>query len=351
MFSSYVSPLAEEYVGRVLRSGMLSEGSEVRKFEEEFEQTFCLKTNSFVAVNSGTSALHLALEIIEKKGEVLLPANTFIATGLAVLYANCVPVFCDIQMDGTIDPDDVLRKITKNTVAVIGVNWAGKECLIDDLELICKKYGLYLIIDAAQSLGCRTSKDITCFSFQATKHLTTGDGGGLVCKDGNLYQKAKDLRWFGISKSTKTGLLGERVYNLDTFGYKYHMNDFAAALGRANLVNIKAVLFHYKTLARTYIQNLNTVQSVHPFLSNNSYWAYPVRVNDVYSFSKFCREKEIPCSIIHRGIDHNSIFGGVNDSLKNQDIWEKTVTHLPIHASLSINDVMQICSKVNDYAV
>ena len=146
MFSSYISPLATKYVSGVLDSGMLSEGEVVRKFEHKFEKIFGLQKNSFVAVNSGTSALHLAIETLGIKGEILLPANTFIATGLAILYAGCVPVFCDILPDGTIDPDDVRSKIRMRTVAVIGVNWAGKRCQVDELETICNRNGIILII-------------------------------------------------------------------------------------------------------------------------------------------------------------------------------------------------------------
>jgi perosamine synthetase len=345
-FSSYVDPLATTYVSEVLNSGMLSEGKMVEKFEREFEKTFDLKTNSVVAVNSGTSALHLAIETLGVVGEILLPANTFIATGLAILYAGCTPVFCDILSDGTIDPDDVRRKITTSTVAVIGVNWAGKECKVEKLERICAQNGLLLIIDAAQSLGCRVGGDITCFSFQATKHLTTGDGGALVCKDDDDYDTAKELRWFGISKKTRAGVLGEREYNLQRVGFKYHMNDYSAALGLANLINVNERLIHHKLLAHTYFQHLYAAVPLHV---DGSFWAYPILVDDVTRFSEFCRSRGVPCSIIHRGIDHNEIFGGTNYSLVYQRHWESRVTHLPIHVNMSIEDVLWICGEVNQY--
>lgn len=350
MFSSHVSPLAKDYVADVLKSGMLSEGEEVKMFEEEFEKTFSLKENSFVSVNSGTSALHLALEVLKVKGKVLLPANTFIATGLAVLYAGCTPVFCDILDDGTIDPNDVREKITHDTVAVICVNWAGKDCQFDSLEYVCDEFGLPLIVDAAQSLGRPFRGDITCLSFQATKHLTTGDGGGLVCRGKDYYADAKRLRWFGISKTTQSGPRGERLYNLNVVGYKYHMNNISAAIGRANLRDIGMVLRHHKLLASRYYEKLSSwrISSVHR-TSASSFWAYPIRVDNVDRFSSFCKSKSVPCSIIHRGIDHNSIFGGVDYSLRNQRLWEQTTTHLPINSDLSLNDVDWICSQVNQY--
>lgn len=350
MLSSYIFPLATKYVSDVLNSGMLSEGEVVKKFEEKFEETFGLMKNSFVAVNSGTSALHLAIETLGVKGKILLPANTFIATGLAILYAGCTPVFCDILDDGTIDPKDVKNKIAHDAVAVIGVNWAGKRCRIEELQLICEQNGyLSLIIDAAQSLGMDVGGDITCFSFQATKHLTTGDGGGLWCRDSYDYMVAKELRWFGISKDTKTGLLGERDYDLDRIGFKYHMNDFSASLGLANLWNIKDRLSLYKTLASVYEKNLKAEMVIPVHIENSAFWAYPVRVDDVVRFTTFCRNKKVPCSIIHKGIDQNTLFGGLDYSLRNQRLWEATVTHLPIHTDMTVGDVEWICDEVNKY--
>lgn len=214
MFSSYVSPTAIDRVSKVLRSGYLSEGKLVEEFEREFEKTFSLPEKSFVATNSGTSALHLALETLGVKGEVLLPANTFVATGMAVLMAGCTPVFCDILRDGTIDAVDAYKKITENTKAIIGVNWAGSVCSsLEDLEYICLGEDLKLIIDAAQSLGEGYGGDAVCFSFQATKHLTTGDGGGICFRHPVSAGAAKALRWFGIRKDTDVvGLLGEHWY-------------------------------------------------------------------------------------------------------------------------------------------
>lgn len=348
MLSSYISPQAYSFIKQTLDSGMISEGETVKRFETDFENIFDLERGSFVSVNSGTSAIHLAIEVLGVKGKILLPANTFIATGLAILYAGCTPVFCDILDDGTVDPQDVKNKITFDTVAVIGVNWAGKRCRIEELQDICNRSGqLALIIDGAQSLGVEVGGDITCFSFQATKHLTTGDGGGLWCADLGDAEVARELRWFGISKDTKSGLLGERDYDIDRIGFKYHMNDFSASLGLANLWNIQDRLSWYKTLAGVYEKNLKSVIPVHT--ENSAFWAYPVRVDNVFRFTTFCRDKKVPCSIIHRGIDQNTLFGRMDYSLSNQRLWETTVTHFPIHTAMTIVDVEWICSEVNNY--
>lgn len=350
MFSSYIAPDALDYVQSVLKSGMLSEGVVVKEFERKFEETFNLPEGSFVSTNSGTSALHLALETLGVKGEVLLPANTFVATGMAVLMAGCTPVFCDILPDGTIDPADVERKISPRTGAVIGVNWAGKSCSIG-LERLCLGV-LPLIIDAAQSLGTSSLGDAVCYSFQATKHLTTGDGGGVYFSGYDNYYRAKDLRWFGISKDSEVGILGEREYELTQVGYKYHLNDYAAALGLANLEGIEGRLDWYRTIAAIYLDRLSlkSVVPVHENIDDNAFWAFPIIPFDMDTvrFSEFCKEKGVSCSLIHRGIDHNPLFGGPY-VLPIQREWERRVTHLPVHSDMSVGDVEWICAKVNQY--
>jgi perosamine synthetase len=319
-------------------------------FETTLENSLGLKKNSVVTVNSGTSALHLAIEALGLHGDILLPANTFVATGLAILYAKCNPIFCDILPDGTIDPEDVDRKITRDTVAVMAVNWAGKSCRITELETLCHDNHLALIVDAAQSFGMGFGGDITCLSFQATKHLTTGDGGALVCKNITDYERAKSLRWFGINRNKgTTGPLGERMYNLQEVGFKYHMNDFAASLGLANLQGIEDRLEHYRNIAEIYQENLKSVTPVHKDYKDNAFWAFPVRVDNVIRFADFCRVRHVPCSIIHRGIDHNIIFGGVDCDLTEQRKWEQTVTHFPIHMDITEAEALWICNEVNQY--
>lgn len=350
-FATYISPIAREHVETVLESGFLSEGFWVRNFEEMLEEKFKLPKDSVVAVNSGTSALHLALATLGIGGmdEVLLPAQTFVATGLAVKYTGATPVFCDIRMDGNIDPEDVVRKITPRTKAVIAVNWAGKPC---DPELvdICNLHGVKLIVDAAQSLGYGMIGDITCLSFQATKHLTTGDGGAVICKDPANYERARKLSWFGINKDQDLpDILGERVYNLHEVGFKYHMNNVAAAIGCGNLVGLEERQEHRSEIAKTYFFNINPdiARATH---TSGAFWAYPIYVDSVGRFSRFCyKEFRIPVSILHRGIDRNAIFGSVDPTLKYQRIWEQHVTHLPVHHEISVDDALWICDQINQY--
>lgn len=356
-FSSYVSPRAKEYVAQVLDSGMLSEGEWVRRFEQAIEKFLHFKENTVVATNSGTSALHLALKTlgIGEGDEVIIPPLTFVATGLAVLYCGAKPVFADIGADGCIDPDIFSALISRKTKAVIGVNWAGKDCN-QRIYNICRFNDLKFIVDAAQSFGSRIQADAVCYSFQAIKHVTTGDGGAVFFKDPADYQRARKLSWFGIDKEKDLpDILGERVYNLQEVGYKYHMNNVAAAIGLANIEMAYDILEYRRILARVYEIHLESVSPVHQCGTGadpdkSTFWAYPVRVDDARRFSAYCEGTGVPHSVIHRGIDHNRIFGGVHMSLQEQRRWEQTVVHLPIHCDMTAEDVLSICEKVNEYA-
>lgn len=345
-FSSYISPRAAHAVEAVLKSGYISDGEVVKNFEQKLEDY--LGTPNIVAVNSGTSALHLALVAagVKPGDEVILPPLTFVATGLAVLYCGAVPVFCDIGEDGCISIASARSKITKKTKAIIGVNWAGHPCDIQALESLGNLHGCKIIVDAAQSFGTGIGGDFTCLSFQATKHLTTGDGGAVICKDRSDYEHVRKLAWFGIDKEKDLpDILGERICNLKEVGFKYHMNNIAAAIGIENLNGIRERQSHRRNIAQIYNDNLMSIKPIH---FDGAWWAYPVATSWTPRFSNFCKSAGVPVSIIHRGITGNTLFGGYKTLV--MALWESTVTHLPIHHEISEDDALWICEQVNKYA-
>ena len=346
-FTSFVSQKAKLYVAEVLDSGMLSEGEWVRRFEEAIEKFYYPRDTRVVATNSGTSALHLALKTlgIGAGDEVIVPPLTFIATGLAVLYCGATPVFADIDNTGAIDPFCIGKNITPKTKAIIAVNWAGSECNIHALESFAKLYNVKLIVDAAQSFGSHLYGDAVCFSFQATKHLTTGDGGAVVFMNEVDYNKGRRLSWFGIDrKADVAGVLGEREYNLRDFGFKYQMNNVAAAIGLSNIESARDILMGTKRTSDSYCRGLSAkhIVSLKPYA-----WAYPVQAENVVGFSKYLKDNGVPCTNLHRGIDNNDIFG-VQD-LPMMRWWEKHVTHLPVHHEITEDNIAWICEKVNEY--
>ena len=352
-FNTYISPSAADSVQHVLQTGFLSEGKVVAEFEAGLTKEAGIVNP--VALNSGTAALHLALVVagIGEGDEVIIPAQTFIATGLAVLMTGAKPVFADIQYEtGNISPADVIKKISVRTKAIMPVHWGGYPCDMDELQVIATANKLLLIDDAAHAIGATYKNqkigsigDMSCFSFQAIKHLTTGDGGALGCKSLQHYKKAMSLRWFGIDRqNSPVGLLGEREYNLEEIGYKYHLNNFAAALGLANLNDLEANLKRRREIASYYNDELRGVAGIKLFRYKNdresAYWLYGFHVENREAFILKLQQAEIPASVVHLGIHKNDIFkDGSKESLLEQSAFDKTQIHIPVHNGLSDEQV------------
>ena len=181
------------------------------------------------------------------------------------MYQDAIPVFADIQLStGNIDPKSIVNKITEKTSAIIAVHWGGYPCDLDEILDIGKQHNLIVIEDAAHALGATYKgksigdiSDFTAFSFQAIKHLTTGDGGALCCLKDKDSEKAKRIRWFGIDReNSEPSNLGEREFDIDEVGYKYHMNDLAAALGQGNLESLCDRLRRRREIAKIYHDEL-----------------------------------------------------------------------------------------------
>lgn len=339
-----------------LEEGKLSEGKAVKRFEQALEREF--KMRYAVAVNSGTSALHLALILsgVGEGDEVILPAQTFVATGLAILYCGATPVFADIGMDGNIDLESIKKKVSKKTKAIIAVSWGGNPCDLYELEEMCRLNKWRLIQDNAHGLGAEYEGlplsdygDFSCYSFQAIKALSTGDGGLLASTSWNGWNRARKLRWFGIDRENdKPDETGERVYNLREVGYKYHMNDVAASIGLGNLTGFKGRLERVRKIANMYddcIQDSGR-ETVVGKKEGCSYWLYDILVDNRSDFMRAMKDRDIPVSVVHLGIDHNQVLGGKQQDLPNQRYWDTHHVCLPIHASMTDEDVGRVLEAV-----
>lgn len=251
LFKPYINWRAIINVIRVLLGSQLAEGEEVKKFEKEFEEKFNKK--NVVTVNSGTTALELAYELagIGEGDEVITPVLTCTATNLPLVRRGCKLVFADIDNDLNVSIEDIKRKITKKTKAIVFVHFGGNNRGLKELVSLCKKLKITLIEDAAQVIGSDYwgKADYTCISLQAIKTLTSGDGGILITKKTSDYNKAKRLRWFGYNRELKQKL-GDT--DLKEAGYKYHMNNITAAIGRGNLAVIDKIIAKRKKLMKVY---------------------------------------------------------------------------------------------------
>jgi len=358
-FHTAVSARALELAAETLRSGWISEGRRVSEFETALSAALGLAHP--VTVNSGTAALQLALVLagVGPGDEVILPAQTFVATGLVVLMQGATPVFADIDPEtGNIDGRSIRAKVTERTRALMPVHWAGYPCNLDEIEDIAREHRLAVIEDAAHALGATYKgrrvgaiSRFTAFSFQAIKHLTTGDGGALCCGAAADADAAIRRRWFGIDRRhSSPSLLGERIYDIAEVGYKFHMNDVAAAIGLGNLEDFPARLARRRGIARRYREELAHVSGLTLLRSEpdreSACWLFTILVDGREEFIRRLAEHGVPASVVHLRIDRNTVFGGLRDDLVGQERFDARQVALPLHEGLTDGDVTRVVNAV-----
>ncbi|MBU2658631.1 DegT/DnrJ/EryC1/StrS family aminotransferase [Bacillus cabrialesii] len=255
-----------ETVAETIKSGWISKGPKVIEFEKKLGEY--LGAEHVISCNSGTAALHMALLAlgIGEGDEVIVPSFTFCSSVNVILHVGATPVFADIcEDDLCIDPEDVRQKLSPRTKAVIAVHFAGYPANLDELSSICKENGLYLIEDAAHALGTRykgkmigTHGDAVCFSFYATKNITTGEGGALILKDEEAAERARLYGWHGITKNAwnRYGEKGSWRYDVLLPGFKYNMTDIQAALGLVQLKRAAEIQEKRTRIANYYASEL-----------------------------------------------------------------------------------------------
>lgn len=358
-FNTHISDQAKINVNKVLDSTFISAGQVALEFELALEDQLGLINP--VTVNSGTSAIHLALNVagIGEGDEVITSPQTFVATGLAILMQRAKPIFADIQYDsGNINPNSIKEKITDKTKAILPVHWAGYPCDMNEINQIAKDYNLIVIEDAAHAIGATyqgrvigSISDFTCFSFQAIKHITTGDGGALCCLNKNHYNEAKKKRWFGIDRQgAKQSNLGERIFDIDTVGFKYHMNDFSAALGLGNLEDFFEQKVKLQEMADYYYQELSNIHGLQLLDRKqdreSANWLFSILVQNRNDFIQMMNAKEIPVSVVHQRIDRFSVFGEQTQGLINQEKFDEQHIAIPLHSQLNDEDIIRIASNI-----
>ena len=359
LFTTFVHPSAQQRVAEVLTSTFLSEGKLVKEFEARLSTELGMVHPA--ALNSGTSALHLALEVagVGIGDEVILSAQTFIASALTVVQVGAKPVFADIQYEnGNIDPADIEHRITPRTKAIMAVHWGGYPCDMAEIRAIADKHQLVVIEDAAHSPGATyrgqpigSISDFTCFSFQAIKHLTTGDGGALCAREPEKAREVFRRRWFGIDRANSpVSEVGEREYDLTDVGYKYHLSDYAAALGLANLEGFAERMVRRRALVRQYRDGLQNVPGlthfVHQADRESAHWLFGFHVENRLQFIRALKAKNIAASVVHDGIDHNTLFGSKRMELTRQRRFDETQIHIPLHDNLTVEQVDYIVASI-----
>ncbi len=357
LFHPYVPEEAIAEVTDTLRSRWIGQGPKVAKLEKIFEEKFS-KEHSAIAVGSGTDALHLSyiLADIGEGDEVISPVFTCTATNIPLLYQRAKIIFADIQKETlNIDPEHVRKLVNEKTKAIVCVHYGGLPCDMDEIRSIAGEYHIPVIEDAAQALGAKykgkpigSISEFTAFSFQAIKHITTGDGGMVAIKDNSLEEKAKRIRWFGIDRSAKQ--MGIWENDIKELGYKYQMTDIGAAVALASMNHFDWVLDYRQKLLQGYIDGLKGVDGVKVIGADykdreHAAWICTVLVDERKDLMKKLRENKIESAQTHYRNDRYSLFGG-RISLPNMDALEDRYLVLPLHPKMKLDDVDKICSVI-----
>jgi perosamine synthetase len=273
----------KKYVNDCLDSTWISKGKYIEAFENSFAKF--IGVQHAASVSNGTVAIHLALIAlgIGPGDEVIVPSLTYIASVNPIVYAGATPVFVDSLRDSwQMNPDDVRKKVTSKTRAIMAVHLYGHPCDMEALSLIAKEFDLFLIEDCAEAIGSKykgkhvgTFGDIATFSFFGNKAITTGEGGMVVTNDETLHQRSVHFKGQGLAK--------HRQYWHDVIGYNYRMTNICAAIGLAQLEQVESFLLRKKEIAALYAKGFEN-SGIEFHASNpdveHSYWMCSILVSN-----------------------------------------------------------------------
>lgn len=338
LVKTYIAPKEEmmSAIEEILYSGYIAIGQSVYDFEKAFGAY--IDNDNVIALNSGTGALHIALELIGvgNGDEVISTPMTSEATNTTISITGAKVVWADVDpKNGLLDPDSVESKITEKTKAIMLVHYAGMVCDMDHFNEISRKYNIPIIEDSAHALGAKymnkrlgSNSPFTCFSFQAIKHMTTVDGGMICFRDDKQMDEATRMSWFGLSKKVS------RLENdIKRAGYKYRMNNVNATIGLVQMRHISEIIethidngLYFDNLLR----NVPGIDLVHYYDNTSpSYWIYTMRVENRDDFCRMMEEKGIVATPFHHRNDTHSVFSYAKCQLPNMDEWYSRFVHIP----------------------
>lgn len=356
----FISKNAVKYVTDCIKTGWISSSG---KYIEIFEKKFAkfIGTKHAITTTSGTTALHLAIVSlgIKKGDEVILPSHTMMASAAAVVYTGATPVFADCKRDTwNMDVTKIEKLITKNTKAIMPVHIYGLPVDMDPIITLAKKYKLYIIEDAAESLGARYKKKMTgsigtfgCFSFYANKILTTGEGGMVTTNSDKLAKIARELK--DLAHSSKRRFLHNKI------GYNYRMTNMQAALGVAQFEEVKDYISKKEWMASLYNNKLSKIEGlslpVQSKDSNNVYWMYGLLVEDSFGINR----DQLKIKLFEKGVDTRTFFIPMHmqPALKklgftknskcpvSEEISRKGL-YLPSGLAITMEQINTVCSKI-----
>ncbi len=339
LFKVFMS-LDVENVKTTLKSGMITQGPKVEEFEKKLKEWFNFPY--ILTVNSATSGLIIALRLLDLPigSEVLCTPLTCMATSCSVLENRLSIKWVDVDPETcNMDLNDLERKITEKTKAIIFVHWGGSPIDLDRLKTVAGS--IPVIEDCAHSFGAEyhgkklgTGNNIAVYSLQAIKHLTSGDGGLIFLPNEHLYNRAKLLRWYGISREKPQGIDFRLETDIVEWGYKAHMNDINATIGLCNLPHIDSILQKHRDNAEFYNKNLKDIKGVTLLKqipdTKSAYWIYTLKVQDKQNFISYMTSKKVAVSQVHNRNDIHSCVSEFRTHLPQLDSLEKEMICIPV---------------------
>ena len=340
-----------------------SEGKFVKEFEKKFSQYNSRKFG--VAVSSGTAALEVAIKALnlKKNSEVIIPSFSIIATALCVVKCGLKPILVDCSLSTwNMDPEKVLRKISKKTSAIIITHIYGLPVDLQKIMNVAKRKNIKIIEDAAEVIGlkyknrmCGSFGDVSTFSFYANKHITTGEGGMIVTNKKDIYEKCKSLRNLSFSKS-----YFDR-YNHDDIGWNYRMTNMQAALGCGQLKSINKIVKRKREIGNLYYKHLKRnkhllFQENKNSYSKNIYWVFGVLLK------KNSRSKRdfLMRALLKNKIDTRPFFLSMNkqkifkkmkifskSKMPNSEYLSNNGFYLPSGLGISDSEIRYVCTTLN----
>ncbi|AZI23400.1 DegT/DnrJ/EryC1/StrS family aminotransferase [Chryseobacterium taklimakanense] len=338
-----------------LYSGYIAEGEKVYEFEKEFSDY--IGNPHALSLNSGTAALHIALMLagVGKGDEVISTVLTAEPTNTTIKLMGAKVVWADVQPDtGLLDPRSVREKITDKTKAIMLVHYAGMVCDMDEFNKISEEFNIPIIEDAAHALGSKyagkmigNNSPYTIFSLQAIKHMTTVDGGFLMLRSRENFDKGRLLRWFGLDKKVA------RLENDIKFpGYKYHMNNVNATVGLVQMKHLEKIVGKYISNGKFYDESLKNISGLELLRYNDntepSYWLYTMKVDRRGDFIKKMAENGISASELHLRNDRHSVFAESKTYLPVFDEFYKKMVHIPCGWWVTEEDREKIVSTIKE---
>jgi len=359
-------------VVETLRSGWLTTGPKVRQFEEDFARY--IGCRHAVALNSGTAALHLALEAVGIKAgdEVLVPTLTFAATAAVVLHLQAKPRLVDCRPETlNLDPDQIERAITAKTRAIIPVHISGLPCEMGRILEIAKAHNLRVIEDAAHALPARfqeqrvgTIGDITCFSFYATKTITTGEGGMATTENPEWAERMRIMGLHGISKDAwkRYTAEGSWYYEILSPGYKYNLTDLAAAIGIQQLKKCDQFWQARRHIAALYTEGFQDMPEITtPALAREGQHAWHLYILQLNlerlrisrnEFVELLKQYQIGTSVhfipLHLHPYYRETFGYRPQDLPQASAAFERIVSLPLYPKMTEAQVQHVISAVRE---